>query len=270
MNVKHRVAIIGFGSIGRTVVKELLGGDAAPGFDLAVLQRKGSKSLVELPNSVKRFVDLDGVLDWKPQLVVETAGQMAVGQYGPTCLNAGVPFLISSTGALASEALRLQIEDAARSGATKAIVISGAIGALDYLGAAARLPGARVVYESRKPLAAWVAELRELGLSPDAMTEPVVLFDGDAETAAQRYPKNLNVAATLALAGVGMRDTAVRVVADPGVDANTHVIRVEGPAGTFEGRIVNAPSSDNPKTSAIVAFSVVNAIHRHFSPLQFA
>lgn len=270
MNVKHRVAIIGFGSIGKTVIKELLGDDAAPTFDLAVLQRQGSRSQVMLPDSVKRFVDLDGVLDWKPDLVVEVAGQAAVAQYAPACLTAGVPFVISSTGALASEDVRRRVENAARSGAAKAIVISGAIGALDYLGAAARLPGAQVVYESRKPVAAWVAELHELGLEPGAMDEPYVLFDGDAETAAQRYPKNLNVAATLALAGVGMRDTQVRVVADPGVDANTHVIRVEGPAGTFEGRIVNAPSPDNPKTSAIVAFSVVNAIHRHFAPLQFA
>ena len=270
MNVKHRVAIIGFGSIGKTVIKELLGDDAAPTFDLAVLQRQGSRSQVMLPDSVKRFVDLDGVLDWKPDLVVEVAGQAAVAQYAPACLIAGVPFVISSTGALASEEVRRRVESAARSGASKAIVISGAIGALDYLGAAAGLPAAQVLYESRKPIAAWVAELRELGLEPDAMNEPYVLFDGDAETAAQRYPKNLNVAATLALAGIGMRDTTVRVVADPGVDANTHVIRVEGPAGTFHGRIVNAPSPDNPKTSAIVAFSVVNVIHRHFAPLQFA
>jgi aspartate dehydrogenase len=67
-----------------------------------------------------------------------------------------------------------------------------------------------------------------------------------------------------------MRDTAVRVVADPQVQANTHVIGVESAAGTFHGRIVNAPSPNNPKTSAIVAYSVVSAIQRHFSPLQFA
>ncbi len=43
MNVKHRVAIVGFGSIGKTVVNELLGADAASRFDLAVLQREGSR-----------------------------------------------------------------------------------------------------------------------------------------------------------------------------------------------------------------------------------
>lgn len=269
MNNKHRVAIIGFGSIGKTVVNELLGADAAAQFDLAVLQREGSRSQVSLPASVTRFIDLDGILDWKPHLVVEAAGQAAVRQYAPICLSAGIPFLISSTGALADEALRIRIEAAARSGTSKALIISGAIGALDYLSAAARLPGARVTYESRKPMAAWREELRELGLDPGATNQPVVLFDGDAETAAQRYPRNLNVAATLALAGIGMRNTVVRVLADPGVDANTHVITMEGPSGTLHTRIVNAPSPDNPKTSAIVAFSVVSAIHRYFSPLQF-
>ncbi|HWL29761.1 MAG TPA: aspartate dehydrogenase, partial [Burkholderiaceae bacterium] len=172
MNGKHRVAIIGFGSIGKSVVDELVAGDAAQHFELAVLQRQGGRSEVVLPGSIKRFIDLDGVLDWKPQLVVETAGQAAVGQYAPTCLSAGIPFIISSTGALANGELRAMVEEAALSGSARAIVISGAIGALDYLGAAARLPGARVVYESRKPIAAWTAELRELGRDPGAMTEP--------------------------------------------------------------------------------------------------
>src|SRR3546814_15980062 len=67
-----------------------------------------------------------------------------------------------------------------------------------------------------------------------------------------------------------MQDTIVRVVADPQATANNHIIHVEGPAGTFESRIVNAPSPENPKSSYIVGYSVLNAIHRHFSPLQFA
>src|SRR3546814_10558356 len=79
---------------------------------------------------------------------------------------------------------------------------------------------------------AWLDELKALGLGPAALTEPVVLYEGSAEIAAQRYPKNLNVAATLALAGTGMQDTIVCVVADPQATANNHIIHVEGPAGT--------------------------------------
>src|SRR3546814_12405578 len=109
-----------------------------------------------------------------------------------------------------------------------------------------------MTYESRKPIAVWLDELKALGLCPAALTEPVVLDEGSAEIAAQRYPKNLNVAATLALAGTGMQDTIVRVVADPQATANNHIIHVEGPAGTFESRIVNAPSPENPKSSYIV------------------
>src|SRR5699024_11913727 len=110
-----------------------------------------------------------------------------------------------------------------------------------------------VVYESRKPVAAWKDELQNLGHDPDTLASEVELYSGDAQTAAQRYPKNLNVAATLAVAGVGMEATQVRVVADPAVQHNQHTIRVISPFGALQTRLVNQPSPSNPNTSWIVA-----------------
>lgn len=267
--MKNRVAIIGFGAIGKLVIQEL-SAKASQDFELALVQRTDGSSAAELPATVARLTGPDELVSWKPDLVAEAAGQGAVAAYGEVCLNQGIPFIITSTGAMADAAQRLRIEQAARYGKTHATIISGAIGSLDYVGAATRLPGVQLTYESRKPVAAWVNELKELGLDPDTLREPLVLFEGNAETAAQRYPKNLNVAATLALAGIGMQETRVRVVADPQATANNHIIHVKGPAGTLESRIVNAPSPENPKSSYIVGYSVLNAIHQHFSPLRFA
>jgi aspartate dehydrogenase len=92
--------------------------------------------------------------------------------------------------------------------------------------------------------------------------EPVVLYEGDAAPAAQKYPKNLNVAATLALAGVGMQATQVKVVADPGITTNQHTIHVDSPLGTLTTKLVNQPSPGNPKTSWIVAQSVLAVVQR--------
>src|SRR5690606_14242001 len=125
------------------------------------------------------------------------------------------PVVITSVGALADDAQRQALHDAAQLGKAQLIIPAGAIGSLDYLGALRHIEGARVRYESRKPVAAWAAELAEQGYDAAMPGEPVVLYEGDAATAAQKYPKNLNVAATLAFAGVGMLATQVKVVADP-------------------------------------------------------
>src|SRR5690606_36285192 len=93
----------------------------------------------------------------------------------------------------------------------------------------------------------------------------VVLYEGDAATAAQKYPKNLNVAATLALAGVGMKATRVTVIADPGVTENQHTIHVDSPLGRLTTQLVNQPSPTNPKTSWIVAQSVLALVQRQFA-----
>src|SRR3546814_14455794 len=91
-----------------------------------------------------------------------------------------------------------------------------------------------MTYESRKPIAVWLDELKALGLGPAALTEPVVLYEGSADIAAQRYPKNLNVAATLALAGTGMQATILRVVADPQATPKHHIIHQIGSAARRE------------------------------------
>src|SRR3546814_12970620 len=102
---------------------------------------------------------------------------------GEACLRQGIPFIITSTGALADARQYQGIENAARRGKTKAIIISGAVGSLDYVGAATRLPGTKLTYESRKPIAAWLDECKALGLGPAAITEPVVLSEGSSEIA---------------------------------------------------------------------------------------
>jgi len=262
-----RIAIVGHGAIGRKVV-DLLHASAAGRFDLAVLVRPRSRSAQDLAKGVRQLQDEAELRAFRPELVIEAAGVEAVRAFGEACLAAGCSFLVSSVGALSDDALRERLERHAVEGGAKLIVPSGAVGALDYLRAAGQLPATRIRYVSRKPPSAWRDELTAMGVGA-ALREPRVLFEGNARAAAQRFPKNLNVAATLGLAAGGMARIEVTVIVDPAAAGNTHEILVDGPAGRLAATMVNEPSPDNPKTSWIVAFSIAGAVERFFSPIVF-
>ena len=58
--------------------------------------------------------------------------------------------------------------------------------------------------------------------------EYTVVFDGTAREATGLYPRNVNVHAALSLAGIGFDRTHSRIISDPSVNTNEHVIRVKG------------------------------------------
>jgi len=265
--MKARLVIIGYGAIAAELIGRLRE-KHGPDCEVAVLLRADSPSRSKLPAGVACLMDLDEVLQFKPDLVVEAAGHHAVHDYAQGCLAAGLSFVAVSVGAMADEAFFNQLCLAAEQGGAKLIFPSGAIGALDYIRAVRDLPDTKVVYESRKPPSAWVDELQRLGL-PLPLTGDVVLFDGHAREAALRYPQNLNVAASLALAGNGFERTQVRIVVDPDAKGNTHLVHATGAFGEMHAEITNRPSPDNPKTSWVVGLSLLATVERYFSPVVF-
>lgn len=257
------VGIVGFGAIGRDLAARL----ARDGCRVVVLLRPGSPSRAALPEGVASVAGVDALLAAGPTVAVEAAGQDALKQLGPTLLAAGVPVVAASTGALADPAVLAALENAARAGGSRLIVPAGALGGLDYLAALRGADGTAVRYTSRKPLAAWRAELAAAGHDPDALRTEVVLFEGAPAEAARLYPRNLNAGLTVALAAAPAPVTA-RVVADPAVSLNTHEIEAEGPLGTAFLRFANRPAADNPKTSALTAASLAAAVRRLLDPVS--
>lgn len=188
----------------------------------------------------------------------------------PECLGFGLPVLITSVGALHDEALYHRLVAVAKANGGRILLPSGGLGGLDYVRAARGVAHLSIRYESRKPPAAWRAELVRLGHDPDCLDDsPVTLYRGSARGAASAYPNNLNVAATLALAlalaGAGFEETEVAVVVDPKSTGNTHTIHGTSELGTIRIEIANQPSPDNPKSSWIVSRSLLAAIDQHFA-----
>lgn len=260
-----RLAVIGNGAIARDVMAEISARFKHCALSLLHRSEQSDKGL----DGVQHFTTLDAILAWNPDLVIEAAGHDAVVTYAPVCLQRGFPVLLTSVGALHEDALFHQLIKHAATGQTRLLLPSGAIGGLDYVRASQWTDQTVITYESRKPLKAWQDELLARGFDIALIDQPVLLFEGRAREAARLYTSNLNVAATLALAGIGMDNTQVRVIADPFITGNQHHIHVQSDHGTMHVQFANEPSPLNPKSSRIVAKSIVAAVKHYFSPIQF-
>lgn len=256
------VSMVGCGAIGRGVL-ELLKSDPDVVFDLVIVPEgtmDEARSAVSALAPHARVATHLSEAHGRPDLLVECAGHRALEEHIVPALELGIPCMVVSVGALSEPGLADRLEAAARRGGTQVQLLSGAIGAIDAL-AAARVGGLdEVIYTGRKPPRAWKDTPAEQRVDLDALDGPTVIFEGSARDAARLYPKNANVAATLSLAGLGLDRTAVKLLADPGVEENVHHVEARGAFGGFELTMRGKPLAANPKTSALTVFSVVRAL----------
>jgi aspartate dehydrogenase len=264
-----RLGIIGAGGIAELALLTLAREIAAPLVQVSVLVPEAfaaqAQALLDRAGeklAVVRVVrtDLAALLADRPDVVAECASHSAVESFGPGILESGRDLIVISIGSLADDALRGKLEQAARRGGGRLLLPPGAIGGIDAL-AAARLSGLeQVIYTGRKPPKAWRGTPAEKLLDLEGLREPKVFFEGSARKAAQDYPFNANVAATLALAGIGFEQTQVRLMADPGIAVNVHEFSVRSGCGEFTMRLEGRPSASNPKTSQMAGYSVAREL----------
>ncbi|MEX3314066.1 aspartate dehydrogenase [Sulfitobacter sp. PS-8MA] len=252
-----KIGLIGEGAIGRYVTEKLTEIGLAP---QTVLTRAGR--LHQTDGGTALRVDRVADLPSDITLMVDCAGHEALTQHGAAILERGIDLVTISIGALADRQLEQGLQAAARRGAAQLHLATGAIGALDCL-QAARVGGlSQVTYTGRKPPEGWRGSPAEEQVDLDALTEAAVHFKGSAREAATAYPKNANVAAAVALAGLGFDKTTAQLIADPEVTANIHEIHATGAFGSFHFRIEGTALPDNPRSSALAAMSVVSAVER--------
>ncbi len=249
------IGFIGYGGIAKTVLSKLEDELEDKPFVSGILVRALDGRAEDLP-----FVtELSELLRRGPRIVVECAGHEAVFRYGADVLEAGVDLVVVSTGALADADVYDRLREAARKGKSRLILPAGAVGGIDAL-VSARLAGLHsVTYRGRKPPGAWQGPTSG-GTDEGELTEPKVIYRGTAREAALSYPKNSNVAATVALAGLGFDETAVELIADPNVGGNVHEIDVQAESGDFSVSLMGKQSASNPRTSMLTAYSIVRTL----------
>lgn len=262
------IGIIGAGSMGRYVAKALLAGDVEGAVLTAVadIVLPPEDFLKRLADHSVAYVDRFELLTRHPiRLVIECANQGAARQCAGYFVSKGIDLVLMSVGALIDGDFLSGLSATAGAKGCRIYVPSGAIGAIDAL-SAAKLHGLeKVVLTTRKP----PGSLDSVdGIDFKKITEPTVVYEGKALEAVKKFPKNVNVAAALSLAGLGPDKTTVCVVADPGIDRNIHEVKVKGAFGAFKIRLSNNPSPQNPKTSYLACMSVVSLLKKILSPVQ--
>ena len=151
--------------------------------------------------------------------------------------------LYGSEGVRLIDDIERKINVVAKKHGTKIYIPSGAIIGIDGILAVKGLLD-EVEIETRKPP-------RGFGRTDKKET---VLFQGPARKGVPLYPQNVNVAATLSLAGIGFDRTRLRIVSDPKAKSNQHIIKAKGSFGEFFIQVRALPSK-NPKTSSLAAMS---------------
>jgi aspartate dehydrogenase len=260
------VAIAGLGAIGLPLARAL---DA--GIDglrlISIAGRDPVKTAASLAGfrNAPRIVELPELAE--ADIVVECAPAALFERIALPAIQSGLIFIPASVGALLP---RMHLVELAQRTGARIIVPTGALLGLDAVRAAAEGSIDSVTMETRKPPTGLIGApyLLQHGIDVTGLAQPLLVFDGNALDAAAGFPANVNVAAALALAGVGPIRTKVRIWADPWVTRNIHTIRVEADAACFTMTIENVPSAENPKTGRLTALSLLACLRGLVSPLK--
>ncbi|MCB2052827.1 MAG: aspartate dehydrogenase [Geminicoccaceae bacterium] len=254
-----RVAIGGFGAIGRRVAQAIDAG--VTGLELVAVSARDEARARERVAELRRPVPVVALGDLADMadVIVECAPAAVFRQVAEPAIEAGRIFMPLGVGQLL---LYDDLLDRAAVTGARIVPPTGALLALDAVRAAAEGTIESVTMVTRKPPGglAGAPYLEANGIVLDGLGEPAMIFDGSARDGAKGFPANVNVAAALSLAGVGPDRTRLQIWADPTVDRNIHTIRVEADSARFEMRIENVPSIENPRTGRITALSTIAAL----------
>jgi len=264
--MEKRVAIAGFGAIGSVVASALdcgIDGMALTAVSARDVARAGrAMAGFARPVPVLPLARLGDVAD----IIVECAPAAVLRDIAEPALAQGRTLIVLSCGALLDN---FDLVDLARRHGGRILVPTGALLGLDAVQGAAQGAIESVHMTTRKPPGGLEGApyLLEHGISVTGLDGPRRVFAGTAREAAKGFPANVNVAAALALAGIGPDRTTIEIWADPGVDRNIHKIEVEADAVRLSMQIENVPSQENPKTGRLTPLSVIALLKKLSSPL---
>jgi len=254
-----KLGIIGCGAIGTSIATAVDRGEVKNCQLVSVfdIDRKHADKLLsklsakpKVAKTFEEFIEIDS------DLIAECASQQALKQFSERVLKSGRDMLAMSEGAFLDNEFSKRIMKVVSETGKKMHLPSGAIGGLDVMKAAAMSGLTEVKLVTRKPP-------DSLGVGDGRVR---TIFEGSAEEAVKLLPANINIAATLSLAGIGGKKTKVKVISDPRIRHIVHRLEVSGGFGRMTLTLHNVPHPDNPKTSALAVYSAIVTLQQLCSP----
>lgn len=256
---KLKIGIVGCGAIGSKIA-QTIEKDLKRNAELMAICDKDIEKAEQLKgrlNKRVRVLPLSELIK-KSDFVIEAASAGVSAKVAEEAISSGKDVLLMSVGGLLK---REDIFQKARRRGVSLYLPSGAICGLDGLKAAAVSGIKKITLTTRKPANALPARFANI-------KEETVIFSGNACEAVKEFPQNINVAATLSLAGLGAEKTFVRIIASPDITRNTHEVEIESEAGRIFSRTENVPSLKNPKTSYLAVLSAIATLRQIFDTVK--
>lgn len=258
------VGVIGLGAIGSRLVEILsreFSGQAKVDF-LCDLSKEKITEIKKLWAPQAKDIPWE-VLVKKSDLIIEAASQEIALRVVQKALRQNKQILVLSVGGLLISNGLPSILTKTKG---KLWIPSGALAGVDALMAANQGKIRQVRLTTRKPLAGLEGApyLKKKKINLSSIKEPTLIFEGNAAEAIHAFPKNVNVAATLALAGLGPKKTSVRIFASPTYKWNQHEVEIEGDFGRIRTQVENFPTPNNPRTSELAVLSAAATLKKIF------
>jgi len=261
------IGIIGCGAIGSTLAKAITEGKTGKNYLISICDIDKSRleklyDSLGVPSIVKTM-DFNQLLSLKNiDLVIEVASQETVRNVAEKTLYSKKNILIMSIGVLSDTVLLNKLKTIAEKNNVKIYLPSGAICGLDGVKAASIENIFSVEITTTKNPRGLVGApyLIENSISLENLKGIKPVFHGTARDASRGFPKNINVAVALSLAGIGVDRTTVKIIADPNAEKTVHKIKVIGDFGELKTEVNNFTHPENPKTSYLAVLSTIRKL----------
>lgn len=255
-----KIGIAGTGAVGSAVARALISGEGIGGMVLDCV----SDPFVETHLGVDN-VSFDSLVT-RCDLIIEALPAKEVPTLARVVFEAGKDIVFISAAALL---IYPEVLEGLKASDSNAYLPSGALCGLDGVVGMKEMGIISSKIASTKPPKGFSGApyVVDNTIDLDGITEKTRIFEGNAYDAAKGFPANVNVAASLSLAGIPAEQTRVEIWADPAAKGNMHEITVKSDYSTLVSRIENTPDPANPKSSALTAQSIVACLRNMNSKL---